>query len=105
MSTSNNNNGLSENDNSDYMKQHEGMKWKLNQVFGEDPTAVNEGKFAKKLLICCVDTCFLENVITSVEFDPSGEFLSIGYQCGQVVIFRNQTGGKFNFAFFLLTRH
>lgn len=76
MSTSNNNNSSSENDNSDYMKQHEGMKWKLNQVFGEDPTAVNE-----------------ENVITSVEFDPSGEFLSIGYQCGQVVIFRNQTGG------------
>jgi len=51
------------------------MKWKLNQVFGEDPQAVNE-----------------ENVITTVEFDPTGEFLSIGYQCGQVVVFRNQPG-------------
>lgn len=62
------------------LKQHETMKWKLNQVFGEDPTAVNE-----------------ENVITTVEFDPSGEFLSIGYQCGQVVVFRNQTGDTFKF--------
>jgi len=51
------------------------MKWKLNQVFGEDPTAVNE-----------------ENVITTVEFDPQGEFLAIGYQCGQVVVFKNQPG-------------
>jgi serine/threonine-protein phosphatase 2A regulatory subunit B len=36
-------------------------------------------------------------VITSVEFDPAGEFLSIGYQCGQVVIFRNQSGDTFKF--------
>jgi serine/threonine-protein phosphatase 2A regulatory subunit B len=34
----------------------------------------------------------LENVITSVEFDPTGEFLSIGYQCGQIVVFRNAIG-------------
>jgi len=53
-------------------KDNDRLKWKLNQVFGEDPSSVNE-----------------ENVITSVEFDPSGEFLSIGYQCGQIVIFRN----------------
>jgi hypothetical protein len=50
MST-NNNNGTSETDTSDYMKQHEGMKWKLNQVFGEDPTAVNEG-FAFYVMNC-----------------------------------------------------
>jgi len=59
---------------------HETQKWKLNQVFGEDPSAVNE-----------------ENVITAVEFDPTGEFLSIGYQCGQVVVFRNQSGDTFKF--------
>jgi serine/threonine-protein phosphatase 2A regulatory subunit B len=56
------------------------LKWKLNQVFGEDPSAVNE-----------------ENVITSVQFDPSGEFLAIGYQCGQVVVFRNTAGDTFKF--------
>lgn len=60
--------------------KHENMKWKLNQVFGEDPSAVNE-----------------ENVITAVQFDSSGEFLAIGYQCGQVVIFRNTTGDTFKF--------
>jgi len=53
-------------------RTHEKMKWKLNQVFGEDPSSVNE-----------------ENVITTVEFDSTGEFLAIGYQCGQIVIFRN----------------
>lgn len=56
------------------------LKWKLNQVFGEDPSSVNE-----------------ENVITTVEFDPTGEFLSIGYQCGQVVVFRNTEGDTFKF--------
>lgn len=65
---------------SNYLRNHESMKWKLNQVFGEDPTAVNE-----------------ENVITTVEFDPTGEFLSIGYQCGQVVVFRNSSGDTFKF--------
>jgi len=55
-------------------------KWKLNQVFGEDPSSVNE-----------------ENVITAVEFDSTGEFLSIGYQCGQIVIFRNTTGDTYKF--------
>eukprot|EP01119_Soliformovum_irregulare_P008377 TRINITY_DN214_c0_g1_i1.p1 TRINITY_DN214_c0_g1~~TRINITY_DN214_c0_g1_i1.p1 ORF type:complete len:512 (+),score=114.78 TRINITY_DN214_c0_g1_i1:51-1586(+) len=52
--------------------EHGSMRWKLNQVFGEDPTSVNE-----------------ENVITSVQFDHTGEYLAIGYQCGQIVIFRN----------------
>jgi len=61
-------------------RNHEKLKWKLNQVFGEDPSSVNE-----------------ENVITSVEFDPTGEFLSIGYQCGQVVVFRNTTGDTYKF--------
>jgi len=61
-------------------RNHEKLKWKLNQVFGEDPSSVNE-----------------ENVITTVEFDPSGEFLSIGYQCGQIVIFRNTTANTFKF--------
>eukprot|EP01117_Protostelium_nocturnum_P005665 TRINITY_DN2045_c0_g1_i1.p1 TRINITY_DN2045_c0_g1~~TRINITY_DN2045_c0_g1_i1.p1 ORF type:complete len:393 (-),score=124.31 TRINITY_DN2045_c0_g1_i1:143-1321(-) len=56
------------------------MKWKLNQVFGEDPSAVNE-----------------ENIITSVRFDPHGDFLAIGYQCGQVVVFKNTTGDTFKF--------
>jgi len=56
------------------------MKWKLNQVFGEDPSSVNE-----------------ENVITAVEFDPTGELLSIGYQCGQIVIFHNTTGDTYKF--------
>jgi len=58
----------------------EEFKWKLNQVFGEDPNSVNE-----------------ENVITSVQFDSKGEFLAIGYQCGQVVVFRNTTGDTFKF--------
>lgn len=61
-------------------RNHEKMKWKLNQVFGEDPSSVNE-----------------ENVITTVEFDPTGEFLSIGYQCGQVVVFRNTAGDTYKF--------
>jgi len=56
------------------------MEWKLSQVFGEDPSSVNE-----------------ENVITSVEFDRSGEYLSVGYQCGQVVVFRNSSGDTFKF--------
>jgi len=60
--------------------QYETMKWKLNQVFGEDPSSVNQ-----------------ENVITAVEFDQSGEFLSIGYQCGQVVVFRNTEGDTYKF--------
>jgi len=55
-------------------------RWKLNQVFGEDPSAVNE-----------------ENVITSVQFDPHGDFLAIGYQCGQVVVFKNTVGDTFKF--------
>jgi len=55
-------------------------KWKLSQVFGEDPTQLNEG-----------------NVITSVEFDPSGEFLAVGYYCGQVVVFRRGSGDSFQF--------
>jgi serine/threonine-protein phosphatase 2A regulatory subunit B len=58
----------------------ENIKWKLNQVFGEDPTAVNE-----------------ENIITTVEFDPTGDFLSIGYQCGQIVIFKRSSGDTFKF--------
>lgn len=33
---------------------------------------------------------FLADAITTVSFDPTGEFLSLGYQCGQVVIFKNQ---------------
>ena len=37
---SNNNNKM---DLDSYSKAHEDQKWKLNQVFGEDPTAVNEG--------------------------------------------------------------
>jgi len=49
-------------------------------VFGEDPSAVNE-----------------ENVITSVQFDPHGDFLAIGYQCGQVVVFKNTSGDTFKF--------
>jgi len=60
--------------------KHSQMKWKLNQVFGEDPSSVND-----------------ENVITSVQFDTTGEFLSIGYQCGQVVVFRNTSGDTFKF--------
>ncbi len=39
----------------------------------------------------------LENVITAVEFDSTGEFLSIGYQCGQVVVFRNTSGDTYKF--------
>jgi serine/threonine-protein phosphatase 2A regulatory subunit B len=62
------------------MQKHNKQKWKLNQVFGEDPSAVNE-----------------ENVITTVEFDSTGEFLSIGYQCGQVVVFRNTAGDTYKF--------
>lgn len=61
-------------------RNHEKLKWKLNQVFGEDPSSVNE-----------------ENVITTVEFDPTGEFLSIGYQCGQIVIFRNTSSDTYKF--------
>ncbi len=38
-----------------------------------------------------------ENVIKTVEFDPTGEFLSIGYQCGQVVVFRNTVGDTYKF--------
>jgi len=55
-------------------------KWKLSQVFGEDPTQLNEG-----------------NVITSVEFDPSGEYLAVGYYCGQVVVFKRGSGDSFQF--------
>ena len=36
-------------------------------------------------------------MITSVEFDTFGEYLAIGYQCGQVVVFRNQSGDTFKF--------
>eukprot|EP01114_Cavostelium_apophysatum_P006091 TRINITY_DN1730_c0_g1_i2.p1 TRINITY_DN1730_c0_g1~~TRINITY_DN1730_c0_g1_i2.p1 ORF type:complete len:468 (+),score=132.32 TRINITY_DN1730_c0_g1_i2:177-1580(+) len=61
-------------------RNHDRMKWKLNQVFGEDPSSVNE-----------------ENVITTVEFDSTGEFLSIGYQAGQVVVFRNTTSDTYKF--------
>jgi len=57
-------------------------KWKLSQVFGEDPTSVNQGK---------------ENVITTVEFDSTGKYLSIGYQCGQVVVFRNTEKETYKF--------
>lgn len=64
-------------------RDHDRMKWKLNQVFGEDPSSVNEGKCWSLVLTS------QENVITTVEFDPTGEFLSIGYQCGQIVVFRN----------------
>jgi len=61
-------------------KQYSHARWKLNQVFGEDPASVNQ-----------------ENVITTVEFDPTGKFLSIGYQCGQVVIFRNTEKETYKF--------
>jgi len=60
--------------------KHDSMKWKLNQVFGEDPASVNE-----------------ENVITTVQFDHSGEFLAIGYQCGQIVVFRNTSADTYKF--------
>ncbi len=36
-----------------------------------------------------------------MEFDPLGQHLAIGYQCGQVVIFKNTTGLGFIFKIFL----
>lgn len=57
--------------------------WKLYQVFGEDPQSATQ-----------------QNSITSLEFDKSGNYLGVGYQCGQVVVFKRTDNTGDNYKLF-----
>lgn len=42
----------------------------------------------------------IENSITSLEFDKSGNYLGVGYQCGQVVVFKRTDNTGDNYKLF-----
>lgn len=72
-----------------------GTVWEFSQMFGEgdDPEESNN----ERMIICewlCYVAYFLapstDNWISSLSFDPSGKYLAVGYNCGQVVVLYQQ---------------
>lgn len=68
--------------------------WEFSQMFGEedDPSSDSdssggEGSF---LTIYRMHTYLLDNWISSLSFDTTGQFLAVGYNCGQVVVLTQQ---------------
>jgi len=64
-------------------KQREplGTVWEFSQMFGEgdDPEETNNNEPPST-----------DNWISSLSFDPSGKYLAVGYNCGQVVVLYQQ---------------
>jgi serine/threonine-protein phosphatase 2A regulatory subunit B len=52
------------------------QEWKPSQIFGEDPSSAASE----------------DHIISGVSFNNSGNLLAVGYQSGQVVVFRNVAG-------------
>eukprot|EP01121_Diplochlamys_sp_Union-15-3_P018487 TRINITY_DN6726_c0_g4_i2.p1 TRINITY_DN6726_c0_g4~~TRINITY_DN6726_c0_g4_i2.p1 ORF type:complete len:481 (+),score=72.48 TRINITY_DN6726_c0_g4_i2:52-1494(+) len=55
--------------------------WEFSQMFGEDESD-DEGDFGEETST--------DNWISSLAFDSTGDFLAVGYNCGQVVVLKQQ---------------
>lgn len=77
-------------------KQREplGTIWEFSQMFGEgdDPEETNNERMNSRKY--CAHTNSVapstDNWISSLSFDPSGKYLAVGYNCGQVVVLYQQ---------------
>lgn len=56
--------------------------WKLTQVFSDDDSSDDESQ------------------ITSLQFNQNGEFLAVGYNCGQIVVFTKEQDNPFKYKFY-----
>lgn len=63
-----------------YEVQDRSAEWEFSQMFGEEESDSDEE----------IDDGSTDNYISSLSFDSTGDFLAVGYNCGQIVVLKQQ---------------